>query len=43
MLWKAPIFSFLKKVSGIHTLLESVRVRYLIRSEKIVFDWIITL
>ena len=47
MLWKAPIFSFLKKVSGIHTLLESVRVRYLIRSEKKaqlhIFDSVLTL
>ena len=33
MLWKAPIFSFLKNVSGIHTLLASVSVRYRILSE----------
>ena len=34
MLWKAPIFSFLKKVSGIQTLLASVRVRYRILSRR---------
>ena len=29
-MWNRPIFSFLKKVSGIQTLLASVMVRYLI-------------
>ena len=33
MVWNAPIFSFLKNVSGIQILVASVMVRYLIRSE----------
>ena len=32
MLWKLPIFSFLKKVSGIHILVASINVKYLILS-----------
>ena len=37
ILWNLPIFSFLKKVSGIHTFFASVIVRYLILSENLYF------
>ena len=37
MLWNLPIFSFLKKVSGIHTFFASVIVRYLILSKNLYF------
>jgi len=36
MLWKRPSFSFLKNVSGIHTFLASVIVRYLILAKKLI-------
>ena len=38
IVWNLPIFSFLKKVSGIQTLLASVMVRYLIFPDNDILD-----
>ena len=43
MLWKLPIFSFLKKVSGIQILEESISVKYLMLSAMVEVNPVVTI